>query len=201
MATDNDWPEVVGNLRKASRSWGRLYRVLGREGADPKVSRAFYIAVTQAIFLFRLETWMLTARMEKALDSFQSRVTRKITGKHPRRRKDGSWFYPPVEGVMKETGLVGIRVSILRRQNTVAQFITTRPILDLCEKATQRPGARVARWWWGQTGIDWKGAGEGGGSSGRSRNGDGFGFGVRRRNGQGRGRNRGGGVPGSKRVQ
>ena len=45
-ATDNNWPEVVGNLRKAQRSWGRLSRVLGREGADPKVSRSFYIAVT-----------------------------------------------------------------------------------------------------------------------------------------------------------
>ena len=87
---------------------------------------------------------MLTARMEKALDIFQSRVVRNITRKQPRRRNDGSWFYPPVAGVMKETGMVGIRTSILRRQNMVAQFIVTRPILDLCEKATQRPGARVS---------------------------------------------------------
>ena len=34
---DNDWPVVVGNLGKVRRSWGRLDRVLGREGADPKV--------------------------------------------------------------------------------------------------------------------------------------------------------------------
>ena len=45
-ATDDNWPAVVGNLRKARQSWGRLSRVLIREGADPKVSRAFYIAVT-----------------------------------------------------------------------------------------------------------------------------------------------------------
>ena len=37
MATDDDWPAVVGNLGKARRSWGRLSRVLEREGADPKV--------------------------------------------------------------------------------------------------------------------------------------------------------------------
>ena len=42
----------------------------------------------------------------------------------------------------------------------VAQFIAMRPILDLCEKAVRRPGARVPRWWWEQTGIDWKGARE-----------------------------------------
>ena len=56
--------------------------------------------------------------------------------------------------------MVGIRTSILRRQNTVAQFIATRPILDLCKQATRRPGARVSLWWWEQTGIDLKGARE-----------------------------------------
>ena len=38
-ANDDDWPSVVGNLGKASRSWGHLSRVLGREGADLKVLR------------------------------------------------------------------------------------------------------------------------------------------------------------------
>ena len=37
MATANDWPAVAGNLNKAWRRWGRLARVLRREGADPKV--------------------------------------------------------------------------------------------------------------------------------------------------------------------
>ena len=80
-ATDDDWTAVVGNLRKARRSWGRLSRVLSRKGTDPKVSRAFYIAVTQAVLIFGSETWLLTARMEKALDSFHSRAARNITGR------------------------------------------------------------------------------------------------------------------------
>ena len=45
-ATDDDCTAVVGNLGKARRSWGSLSRVLSREGADPKVLQAFYIAVT-----------------------------------------------------------------------------------------------------------------------------------------------------------
>ena len=69
-ATDDDWLAVVGNLGTLRRSWGRLSRVLGKEGADPRVSRAFYIAVTQAVLLFGSETWVLTSQMEKALDSF-----------------------------------------------------------------------------------------------------------------------------------
>ena len=46
-ATDDDLLEVAGNIKKVRRSWGRLAWVFGREVADPKVSRTFYIAVTQ----------------------------------------------------------------------------------------------------------------------------------------------------------
>ena len=56
---------------------------------------------------------------------------------------------------MKEAGFTDIRKSIKRRQNTVAQYIATRPLLDLCEGKTQRGGARVTMGWWDQKGIDW----------------------------------------------
>ena len=85
----DDWTAVVGNLREAKRSWERLTKVLSREGADPKVSRTFYIAVTQAVLLLGLETWVLTAGKEKSLESFQTRFAQKIAGGQPRRRKDG----------------------------------------------------------------------------------------------------------------
>ena len=55
---------------------------------------------------------------------------------------------------MREVGFEGIRKAITRRQNTVAQYIATRPILELCERATQRMGVRVSRRWWEQEGID-----------------------------------------------
>ena len=102
----------------------------------------------------------MTKKMESALDAFQGRVARKLTVRQPLRGRDGVWFYLSLAGAMKEAGIVRIRASILRRQNTVAQFIATRPILDLYEKAIRRPGAWVPRRWWEQTGIDWKGARE-----------------------------------------
>ena len=157
-ATYKNCPAVAGNIKKARRSWGRLAWVLGREGTDPKVSWTFYIDVTQQVLIFGAETWVFTKNIESALDAFQGRVARKLTGRQTRRGRDGVWFYPSLEGEMKEAGIVRIRTSILRRQNMVAQFIATRPILDLCEKAIRRPGARVPRKWWEQTGIDWKGA-------------------------------------------
>ena len=128
-ATYDDWTAVAGNMKKSRRIWGRLARVLGREGEDPKVSQTFYIAMTQAVILFGSETWVLTAKMEKALDTFQSRVARNLTRRQPRRGIDGTWYYPSLAGAMKEAGIIRIRTSILRRQNTVVQFISTRTIL------------------------------------------------------------------------
>ena len=48
------------------------------------------------------------------------------------------------------------RTSVLRRQNTVAQFIATRPILGLCEVAERGRRTRVPHRWWEQSGINWK---------------------------------------------
>ena len=132
---------------------------MGREGADPKVSGNFYKAVAQAVLLFGAETWVLTQSMEKALDSFQFRVARRMTGKKPRQKKDGRLYYLPLAESLREAGMEGIRKSITWRQNTVAQYIATRPILDLCKRATRRPGARVSRRWWEQAGIDLEGHG------------------------------------------
>ena len=53
---------MAGNIRKARVSWGRLVRVLGLEGADPKVSQSFYTAVTQQVLLFGAELWVLTGK-------------------------------------------------------------------------------------------------------------------------------------------
>ena len=101
-ATDDDWPVVAGNIEKARRSWGWLAKVLVREGADPKVSLTLYIAVTQQVLLFGEETRVLTEKMGKALDAFQGRVVRKLTGRHPRR---GRWgVVLPVTGGSDEGG-------------------------------------------------------------------------------------------------
>ena len=118
------------------------------------MSGHFFKAVSQAVLLFGAEMWVLTPRMERALDSLQHRVARRLARRQPRRRGGGSWAYPSLEEAMGEAGFEGIRKSITRRHNTVAQYIGTRLILDLCERSTWRPGARVSRRWWEQSGID-----------------------------------------------
>ena len=80
---------------------------------------------------------------------------------------------------MGEAGFEGIRKSETRRQNTVAKYIATRTILDLCEQSTWRPGARVSRWWWEQDCIDLEG-GEEEGDGGSNSIGVGVGLGIER---------------------
>ena len=48
---------------------------------------------------------------------------------------------------------------VLCRQNTISQYITTCPILELCLAADQRTGEGVTRRWWGQGVLDpdWEG--------------------------------------------
>ena len=57
---------------------------------------------------------------------------------------------------MREAGFIDIRKSIQNRQNTVAQYIATQPLLNLCEGARAREGAKVPLRWWDQAGINWE---------------------------------------------
>ena len=67
------------------------------------------------------------------------------------------WVYPPLEDVMAEAGLQEVDAYVYRRQNTVAQFIATRPIMDLCLAVEHRTGSRVAKQWWEQDSLDLEG--------------------------------------------
>ena len=110
----------------------------------------------QQVMLFGAETWVVSPMMERALSAFLHGAARRLTSIQPRRGRDGEWQYPSLEGATEEAGLTDIRTSIQRRQNTVAQYIATRPLLDLCEGARPREGARVTLRWWEQSGIDWE---------------------------------------------
>ena len=145
MAGDNNWPAVVGNLKKERKSWARMTRILGREGSNPRVSRMFFKEVVQAVLIFGSKTWIMTPRMEWYLVSFQHRVARRITGRQPGMWEEGVWEYPPLSTAMDESVFEEIAVYILKRQNTVAQYTAMRPILDLYEQSAKRTGAWVSR--------------------------------------------------------
>ena len=124
-AGDDNWTAVAGNLVKAQKIWGRLLQILSREGVEKRVSGNFSKAVVQAVLLVGSETWVLTPRIERALESFVHRAIRRITIRQLWRGGYGKCTHPSLKEAMREAGLEGIRNAITRRQNTVAQYITT----------------------------------------------------------------------------
>ena len=139
-------PAVVRNLRLARHKWERLTRVLSREGADARTSGQIYLSVVQSIVLYGSETWVLIPRMQRVLGGFHHRVDRRLTGRQPQKGQDRGCVYPPLEDAMAGAGLQEVETYVSRRQNTEAQYIVTRPIMDLCLVAKRRPGPRVAMW-------------------------------------------------------
>eukprot|EP00978_Attheya_sp_CCMP212_P031988 scaffold122904_cov62-Attheya_sp.AAC.4 len=125
---DEDWPAVHANLCKAPKSWAMISCILARDGATPRVSGMSYKAVVQSILLFGSETWT------------------------------HEWIYPPIlEKALEEVGLWPIKKYIKKCQNTVAAYVATRPIFELCTKAEWPTGSQSSQRWWDQVDRDFKG--------------------------------------------
>ena len=151
---DDDWPAVSSNLRKARAKWARLSKVLSSEGVSGRLAGRFYVAVVQSVLLFGSETWVITPRILQALQGFHHRIARRLSGLVATRGRNGTWDYPLIAEALERAGLSTIEEYILRRQNTIAAYVATRPIYDI---------ARLR--WWNQEGlvfegmesdIDWK---------------------------------------------
>ena len=82
-ASDNDWPEVVNNLRKARRKWMKFSMIWGWGGGNDRTSRIFYKAIVQANLLFGLYTLVMTPRIVRTLWGFHHRVDHYLAGMKP----------------------------------------------------------------------------------------------------------------------
>ena len=58
---------------------------------------------------------------------------------------------------MAKAGFQEVETYVSLRQNTMAQYIATRPIMDLCLAEKRRPGPRATMQWWEQGGLDLEG--------------------------------------------
>ena len=64
-------------------------------------------------------------------------VFHRLIGRHPSRRTYGTWVYHLLVEVVVEAGLQELETYVALRQNTVAQYIATRPNMDLFLAAEQ----------------------------------------------------------------
>ena len=90
MSSDNDWPAVERNLRRARGKWERLEKILVREVKDRRTVGRFKVAVVQSVLLFGSKTWVLTPRLEKPLKGFYHWVVRRMADMGTKRQRDGS---------------------------------------------------------------------------------------------------------------
>ena len=79
------------------------------------MSGNFFKAVVQQVILFGAETWVVSPRMERALSTFIHMAARQKTV--------GKWFYPSLEGAMKEAGLT--KVQKRSRSNILCNRVLT----------------------------------------------------------------------------
>ena len=56
VAEDNNWPEVVCNLRRDRQKWEFLTRILSRKGVDSRTSSQIYLAVVQLVMIYSSES-------------------------------------------------------------------------------------------------------------------------------------------------
>ena len=155
---DNDWPAVVRNTENVQMVWRRMTRILSREGGRPRMSGFFFKLVVQSVLLFGADTQVVTPRMEQVLGGFWDQVARILTGRIPRWHADMKQEYNLAEVERAQAGFETMETYIRKRQNTVAQYIATRSILDLCESTERKQQVWVGMWWWEQMGIDLAGA-------------------------------------------
>jgi hypothetical protein len=86
------------------------------------------------------------------LDSFHRRIARILTGRAPFYLQDeGHWVYPPMGNAMQEAGFYTMSEYISGRQNYLVDYVTTSPILKLCQDAIRPERMKRQLFWWDQT--------------------------------------------------
>ena len=93
------------NLWRAMLKWGRLVKLWGREGVDRITAGIFCVDTVQAVLLFGYETWVITLRLEKALEGFNHRAVWQMVGMVPKLQREGTWVYPPIGEELATVGL------------------------------------------------------------------------------------------------
>ena len=147
--SDSDWPALHKNLAKTRQRWAQVSPLLAREGANPRVSAMFYKAVVMSTLLHGAESWVITPSMWTALNGFHHKTARRIAGKKPCRKPDGSWVHPPIEDAYRVTGLLPLSEYVARRRRTIATYIKERPVYHLCQQSNRMSGTptRTLFWW------------------------------------------------------
>ena len=92
---------------------------------------------------------MLTAPMMQKLEGAHVSFLRKVTRIQAERRRDGYWRQVKADEFLLGVGTQTLRKHVDRQQATVAEWVATRPIFDVCARETgYEGGERLQVSWW-----------------------------------------------------
>ena len=84
---------------------------------------------------------MLIPRMRRDLGNLQHRVAKHNKGRQTKQQGDGGCEYPPLDIAMEDEGFEEMGAYVMKKHITIAQYLATRLIMDLCEETVRSPGA------------------------------------------------------------
>jgi hypothetical protein len=101
------------------------------------------------MLLYGSETWVLSRTALACLEGFHIRAAyRMAKTQKPKWGPGRTWIYPQSVDVLQECGLKTMEEYIGIRQQKIAVYVATRPILIKCRQGKQKRGAVPRLWWW-----------------------------------------------------
>ena len=129
LSNDSDDLAVHNNIRKAQSKWQRLFPILCREGANPKIMAIFYKTIVMSVLLYGSETWAITKEHYKCLSSFHMTCARRIARMRitfdPTREV---WKVPAMRKVYKKTKLLPLYDYLHMRREYILPYADSLPL-------------------------------------------------------------------------
>ena len=111
-------------------------------GGSDRLGFFFYRAVDKTVLLFGEETWVILAPMAQRLEGMQVGLLKQIKKSKAKRLRDESWRKVAAK---KVRGTQPLRTYLDRKQATVAEWVTLRPISNICARETVYEGGGKIR--------------------------------------------------------
>ena len=111
--TDDKYPATLWNIKRAWKFWGKLGKMMLRDGADTQGLENFYSSAVQEVLIFvseswvlsGLELWVLSAAMESTVEGTHTGLLQDIIGKRVQQNPDSTWLTPVAEVILEAAGI------------------------------------------------------------------------------------------------
>ena len=151
MDNDDDTKCIDLQLKCAKKKWNCIAAILKRQGANAEVMSRFYLCIVQAVLLYGSESWTVTKRNMKKLESFHNRAIRYMTGKHICKEGE-NWSYPDHDELKEKCKLFSLETYIERRRGTLYKYLqeNRKELLQEAEKIKPHSKHVNKILWWRQ---------------------------------------------------